>query len=133
MGFAGSSSIFHIPSLYSRVNIPGTRSRVRYYFPSAQPSPSYEDQLHSGFLLVTSLTVDKFYYGRLQFPVLNFIKVNFSSVSLFYGQCPWHYYLTQGLPILCTTSLPFVVQGIYATFRPVGAFPRHRLALRCLA
>lgn len=26
---------------------------------------------------------------------------------------PWHYYLTQALPLLCTSILPFFVSGVY--------------------
>ena len=36
-----------------------------------------------------------------------------SSVSLFYGLGSWHYYFSQGLPILCTTALPFVLHGMW--------------------
>jgi len=36
-------------------------------------------------------------------------------VSLFYGSNSWHYYLTQALPILCTTALSFTLHGIYVT------------------
>jgi len=36
-------------------------------------------------------------------------------VSLFYGSNSWHYYLTQAVPILCATALPFTLHGIYVT------------------
>lgn len=36
-------------------------------------------------------------------------------MSLFYGANSWHYYLTQAIPILCTTALPFTVHGIWIT------------------
>jgi GPI mannosyltransferase 3 len=48
------------------------------------------------------------------FTPLTFLALNLSGVSLFYGGNAWHYYLTQALPILTTTALPFVVHGIYA-------------------
>lgn len=47
----------------------------------------------------------------LTFTPLNFLRVNLSSVSSFYGANQWHYYFTQALPILCTTALPFVIHG----------------------
>ena len=28
----------------------------------------------------------------------------------------WHYYITQAVPILCTTALPFTIHGIWSTF-----------------
>lgn len=34
-------------------------------------------------------------------------------MSLFYGAAPWHYYLTQALPILTGTALPFVLHGCW--------------------
>ncbi|KIO20542.1 glycosyltransferase family 22 protein, partial [Tulasnella calospora MUT 4182] len=55
--------------------------------------------------------LDTTYYGNPTFTPLNFLRVNLSSVSSFYGVNQWHYYFTQALPILCTTSLPFVVHG----------------------
>lgn len=66
--------------------------------------------------------LDSLYYGRPLFTPYNFLKTNLSSVSLFYGSNPWHYYLTQAVPILCTTALPFTLHGIFATFRqPKGS------------
>ncbi|KAG8934207.1 glycosylphosphatidylinositol anchor biosynthesis [Tulasnella sp. 418] len=57
--------------------------------------------------------LDSLYYGTPTFTPLNFLKVNSSAVSLFYGSNPFHYYITQAIPILCTSSLPFVVHGIW--------------------
>ena len=57
--------------------------------------------------------IDSLYYGRLTFTPLNFVLTNLSSVSLFYGSSAWHYYLTQGFPILCTTALPFTCHGMW--------------------
>jgi GPI mannosyltransferase 3 len=61
--------------------------------------------------------VDSLYYGQATFTPLNFLRTNLSSVSLFYGTNPWHYYLSQGLPVLCTTTLPFVVHGLWLLFQ----------------
>jgi phosphatidylinositol glycan class B len=36
-----------------------------------------------------------------------------TSVSVFYGSSPWHYYLSQGLPVLCFTALPFFLHGMW--------------------
>ena len=62
------------------------------------------------------LIIDSLYYGKPTFTPLNFLRTNFSSVSLFYGMNTWHYYLTQAVPILCTTALPFTMHGIWSTF-----------------
>lgn len=61
--------------------------------------------------------VDSWYFGRFVFTPYNFVQTNLTSVSLFYGQNPWHYYLVQALPILCTSILPFAVEGWYRGFR----------------
>ncbi|KAG1877747.1 glycosyltransferase family 22 protein [Suillus subalutaceus] len=45
--------------------------------------------------------------------LLNFLRVNASPVSLFYGSSSWHYYLSQALPILSSTSLPFALHGMH--------------------
>ncbi len=69
-------------------------------------------------MLSLSIAVDSVYYGRLVLTPLTFLNRNvLQSVSLFYGSNPWHWYLSQGLPVLCLTSLPFVVQGWFAIDR----------------
>ncbi|KAG5645061.1 hypothetical protein DXG03_007151 [Asterophora parasitica] len=70
-------------------------------------------------------SLDSLYYGRPTFTPWNFLMTNLSSVSLFYGSSPWHYYLVQALPILCTTALPFVLHGAWSVI-----FDRHAAALR---
>ncbi|KAJ7063457.1 glycosyltransferase family 22 protein [Mycena amicta] len=57
--------------------------------------------------------LDSWYYRQPTFTPWNFMVTNLSNVSLFYGGNPWHYYLSQALPILCTTSLPFVLHEIW--------------------
>jgi phosphatidylinositol glycan class B len=54
--------------------------------------------------------------SSLSLSIINFISVNSSAVSQFYGRMPWHYYLTQAMPLLCTSSLPFVIKGLSNVF-----------------
>jgi GPI mannosyltransferase 3 len=61
-------------------------------------------------------TLDSAYYRAPTFTPLNFLRVNASSVSLFYGSAPWHYYSTQALPLLAGPALPFVLHGAYLAF-----------------
>jgi phosphatidylinositol glycan class B len=69
-------------------------------------------------VLLISFVSDYFYFGFATFPPYNFLKFNISkALAVFYGRNPWHYYLLQGLPLLTTTSLPFVVQALY---KPTG-------------
>ncbi|RDB21083.1 GPI mannosyltransferase 3 [Hypsizygus marmoreus] len=81
-----------------------------------------------GTAAITFLFVlDSSYYKKPTFTPLNFLLTNLSSVSLFYGSNPWHYYLTQAVPILCTTALPFVLHGMWSV-----AFDHHAAALRTM-
>ncbi|TFK42364.1 Alg9-like mannosyltransferase family-domain-containing protein [Crucibulum laeve] len=66
-----------------------------------------------GLALLSLFAIDTIYYSKPTFTPLNFLLTNLSSVSLFYGSNPWHYYLSQALPILCTTALPFTLHGIW--------------------
>ncbi|KAI0822851.1 glycosyltransferase family 22 protein [Trametes gibbosa] len=69
-------------------------------------------------VLITVIGLDSLYYGKLILTPLNFLLTNASSVSLFYGRSPWHYYLSQGVPILTAISLPWVLHGAYLATRP---------------
>lgn len=54
--------------------------------------------------------------GLFKNPILtpvNFVRVNvINAISLLYGVHPWHWYFTQGIPVILTTFLPFVLFGI---------------------
>jgi phosphatidylinositol glycan class B len=72
--------------------------------------------LHLYFSVLTASSIfliDSWYYQKPTFTPLNFLLTNLSSVSQFYGKSPWHYHLVQSLPILCTTTLPFVLHGTW--------------------
>ncbi|KIK59538.1 glycosyltransferase family 22 protein [Collybiopsis luxurians FD-317 M1] len=81
-----------------------------------------------GFTALAAIfTLDSLYYGKPTFTPLSFMMTNLSGVSLFYGNSPWHYYVSQALPILCTTSLPFVLDGIWKTIHGFGNPPLQTL------
>uniref|UniRef100_A0A8C4VA03 Mannosyltransferase n=1 Tax=Falco tinnunculus TaxID=100819 RepID=A0A8C4VA03_FALTI len=43
---------------------------------------------------------------------LNFVKFNvLQNLGTFYGSHPWHWYFTQGLPVILGTHLPFFIHG----------------------
>ncbi|OIW33678.1 hypothetical protein CONLIGDRAFT_610521 [Coniochaeta ligniaria NRRL 30616] len=71
-------------------------------------------------VLAASVISDRLYFGFWTFPPYKWLYFNVSqSLAVFYGQMPWHYYLSQGLPLLSTTFLPFVLIGLYrATVSP---------------
>lgn len=66
---------------------------------------------HSAISVCGLAIIDSVYYDRFTFTPLNFLVTNLSSVSLFYGQAPWHYYISQGLPILMNVSIPSFAMG----------------------
>jgi GPI mannosyltransferase 3 len=73
-----------------------------------------ESVLCGSTVLVLSVLVDRFYYQSWTFPPLKFIYFNIiQSLSVFYGRNDWHYYLSQGFPLLLTTALPFAMVGLY--------------------
>ncbi|KAF1955484.1 hypothetical protein CC80DRAFT_492992 [Byssothecium circinans] len=68
-----------------------------------------------GFLvLACSVLADRLYYQAWTFPPLNFLYFNIArSLAVFYGKNRSDYYLTEGLPLLLTTALPFAVTGVW--------------------
>ncbi|KAH8895123.1 hypothetical protein GQ53DRAFT_642138 [Thozetella sp. PMI_491] len=65
-------------------------------------------------VLAVSVLSDRYYFGFWTFPPYQFLHFNLSqSLSVFYGSMPWHYYLSQGIPLLSTTFLPFVLLGLW--------------------
>lgn len=78
-------------------------------------------------VLLAVFTMDTWSYGRPTLTSMNFLLVNASPISSFYGSSPWHYYLLQAFPILCTSTLPFVLHGLWL------AFAKHGSKLRIMA
>lgn len=68
--------------------------------------------------VVLLYAIDSAYYGRPTFTPLNFLRTNASAVSLFYGSSPWHYYISQAIPIMSATTLPFVLHGAWLAVGP---------------
>lgn len=90
-----------------------------------------EAVLCGSLVLALSATSDRLYFGFWTFPPYNWLNFNISkSLAVFYGRNPWHYYLLQGLPLICTTSLPFALAGLY---RPSGTSIAQTNTLRTLA
>lgn len=78
---------------------------------------------------IVLVLMDSLYFGRLTITPLNFLRANLSSVSLFYGANPWHYYITQAIPILLTTALPFTLHGIWISMRTKSARENNSLKI----
>ncbi|XP_030354301.1 GPI mannosyltransferase 3 isoform X1 [Strigops habroptila] len=60
----------------------------------------------------TSLIIDRVFFGEWVLVQLNFLKFNvLQDFGTFYGSHPWHWYFTQGLPVILGTHLPFFIHG----------------------
>ncbi|PHZ11348.1 uncharacterized protein RHIMIDRAFT_23257 [Rhizopus microsporus ATCC 52813] len=54
-----------------------------------------------------------------------FFKVNVvNGISEFYGVHQWHWYLSQGLPVILTTMLPFMLFGLYCIYNKPNVYNR---------
>ncbi|KAL7626402.1 glycosylphosphatidylinositol anchor biosynthesis [Parahypoxylon ruwenzoriense] len=76
---------------------------------------AYREVLLCGsFVLGLSLLADRQYFQEWTFPPLTFLHFNLAKgLATFYGENDWHYYLSQGIPLLSTTIAPFVLKGLY--------------------
>ncbi|KIX00315.1 uncharacterized protein Z518_10454 [Rhinocladiella mackenziei CBS 650.93] len=73
-----------------------------------------ETILCGSIILFFSTILDRIYYDTWVFPPVNFLHVNVvQSLATFYGINDWHYYFSQGYPLLLTTALPFTIMGLY--------------------
>jgi phosphatidylinositol glycan class B len=74
---------------------------------------------HSGGAILGSAVLDStLLYDDWVFTPLNFLRVNvLEGISLFYGSSPWHWYLSQGLPLLFGIYLPFVLVGSWRALK----------------
>jgi phosphatidylinositol glycan class B len=61
----------------------------------------------------TSAISDRLYFGMWTFPPYQLLTFNIAkSLAVFYGANDWHYYIAQGLPLLLTTYIPFMVHAL---------------------
>jgi phosphatidylinositol glycan class B len=92
----------------------------------------FREAVLCGSLVVgLSVLADRYYFGFWTFPAYNWLNFNISkSLAVFYGRNPWHYYIVQGIPLLCTTSLPFVVPAL---FKPLSKTADQANTLRTLS
>jgi GPI mannosyltransferase 3 len=93
-----------------------------------------ESVLCGTLVLILSALVDRSFYQDWAFPPLNFLYINVvQSLAVFYGNNNWHYYLSEGYPLLLTTALPFAVLGLVSAFTSTEAISIHRhLATICI-
>lgn len=73
-----------------------------------------EGILCSSIVISISTYSDYLYYDEWTFPPYQFLHFNLAQdVAVFYGRNDWHYYLSQGLPLLLTTYTPFALIALW--------------------
>ncbi|KAF9425864.1 hypothetical protein BGZ94_007151 [Podila epigama] len=74
--------------------------------------------LIGGMALLGAAVLDStLLYHKWTMTPINFLRVNvLDGISLFYGSSPWHWYLSQGLPILFGIYLPLVLLGAWYAY-----------------
>ena len=64
-------------------------------------------------MLGLTCLLDRFMYGTWILVPLNFLKFYFLSAGGdYYGTHKWHWYFTQGFPVMIFSHLPFCIAGI---------------------
>ncbi|KAG2203600.1 hypothetical protein INT47_011694 [Mucor saturninus] len=64
-------------------------------------------------------------FDQLIFTPFLFFKVNVvNNISLFYGVHTWHWYLSQGIPVIFTTFLPLLAYGSWCIYNDKTVYPR---------
>ena len=75
-------------------------------------------------VVAASVAMDRSFYGTWVFPPLRFVYFNVvQSLAVFYGKNRHDYYLTEGLPLLLTTALPFAAIAVFQALRAVLGSP----------
>ncbi|KAF7876763.1 hypothetical protein EAF04_001846 [Stromatinia cepivora] len=75
--------------------------------------------LCGSLILIISALSDRLYFGEWTFPPYQWLHFNISqNLAVFYGKNDWHYFLSQGLPLLLLTYLPFTIVSIFKTYKP---------------
>ncbi|KAI9797003.1 MAG: glycosylphosphatidylinositol anchor biosynthesis [Piccolia ochrophora] len=89
----------------------------------------FELRIVESLMMVLSLLLDRIYYKSWTFPPFRFVYFNVvQSLAVFYGRNDWHYYVSQGIPLLLTTALLFGLKGLWQGLR--GRLPVRHLSAR---
>ncbi|GAB1294428.1 GPI mannosyltransferase 3 [Apodemus speciosus] len=68
-----------------------------------------------GFITFSlSLIIDRIFFGQWTLVQFNFLRFNvLQNLGTFYGSHPWHWYFSQGFPVVLGTHLPFFIHGCF--------------------
>ncbi|KAK6605964.1 Alg9-like mannosyltransferase [Botrytis cinerea] len=75
--------------------------------------------LCGSIILIISAISDRLYFGEWTFPPYQWLHFNISqNLAVFYGKNDWHYFFSQGLPLLLLTYLPFTILSTFKSYTP---------------
>jgi GPI mannosyltransferase 3 len=75
-------------------------------------------------VILASAVSDRLYFGIWTFPPYQWLNFNITqSLAIFYGKNRWDYYLTEALPLLLTTYLPFAVLALWSSSTSASGLP----------
>ncbi|EWC46256.1 hypothetical protein DRE_04427 [Drechslerella stenobrocha 248] len=95
-----------------------------------QATAVYQIGIISGAVLLVNAAIDYGFYNRITFPFVEFYRLNVTqSISEFYGVSPWHYYYSQGMPLLLTGYLPLALFSLYKGLLSSNSSVRHLTVL----
>ncbi|KAJ6263446.1 hypothetical protein Dda_2010 [Drechslerella dactyloides] len=84
----------------------------------------------SAVILLLNAAMDYIFYRRITLPFIEFYRLNVTqSISEFYGVSPWHYYYSQGIPLLLTGYLPLAIFSLYKGLLSPNSSIRHLTVL----
>ncbi|XP_077173721.1 GPI alpha-1,2-mannosyltransferase 3 isoform X2 [Paroedura picta] len=70
-----------------------------------------------------SLIMDRLFFGQWVVVQFNFLQFNvLHNLAAFYGSHPWHWYFSQGLPVILGPHLPFFLHGCFRAPARHGIF-----------
>ncbi|KAK6497789.1 glycosylphosphatidylinositol anchor biosynthesis [Arthrobotrys musiformis] len=85
-------------------------------------------------ILSLNAVVDYTFYDRPTLPFVEFYRLNITqSISTFYGTSPWHYYYSQGLPLLLTGYLPLSIYSLLIGLNDPSSYSPTTHLVRLLA
>mmetsp|Transcript_21034 Transcript_21034/g.27199 ORF Transcript_21034/g.27199 Transcript_21034/m.27199 type:complete len:543 (-) Transcript_21034:234-1862(-) len=68
--------------------------------------------LLAGGTIGLSVAIDSYFYGSFTFTPWNFVKFNvIEGGSAAFGSHPWHWFVSQGLPVICGPFVPLTLMG----------------------
>lgn len=81
-------------------------------------------------MVAISIAVDRVFYGRWMLTPLRFLQFNVvRNLSLFYGGNPWHWYVSQAMPVILLSFAPVFLAVVWGALRVCDTSESHARAI----